>query len=108
MGNHNSKKARQLFSSEMLAVFFKIVYSDYHSKPLIQFNIDTNLTKAQLLKLLLDPYGVSFEGFENYFRTVFTNSDWKGVILRFDLSFRSQKKKDFGFWMIKQGGRIIG
>lgn len=84
---------------------FELVYSRCHPEPLIQFDIETNLAKNQLLRLLPQPYGISFPGLENFFRTVFVFVDWAGVILRFDLRFKSTGK-DFGYWLINQGGRI--
>lgn len=85
---------------------FELVYSKYHPKPLIQFDIETKMTKAKLLKLLPKPYGISFPGLENYFRTVYIFTNWSDVVLRLDLRFKSKSKKDFGYWMIKKGGRI--
>ena len=84
---------------------FEIVYSSYHQKPLIQLDIETKLTKEELTKLLPRPYGISFAGLEDFFRVVFVFTDWDEVILRFDLRFKSTGK-DFGYWLIKKGGRI--
>ncbi|MFC1711827.1 hypothetical protein ACFLZ1_04555 [Patescibacteria group bacterium] len=85
---------------------FELVHSKYHPIPLIQFDIETSLSKAKLLKLLPDPYGVSFPGLENNFRSVFIFTGWNNVILRFDLRFKSNRKYDFGYWLISRGGRI--
>ncbi len=83
---------------------FELVFSKYHSKPVIQFDIKTNLTKDEVFSLLPKPYGISFEGLENFIRTVFVRVDWDNTLLRFDLGFKS-KNKDFGYWLIKEGGR---
>ncbi len=85
---------------------FEIVYSDYNIQPVIQIDIATKLNKQQIFDLFPDPYGVSYEGLEDYFRSIFINVDWGNVLLRFDLGF-GRKGKDFGYWIIKDGGRII-
>jgi hypothetical protein len=90
---------------------FEFVYYKYQRKPLIQVDIETKLTKNETLKLFPSPYGVSFDGLKEFFRTVFVMTDWPGVILRLDLRFRSVSKglaagRDHGYWMIKKGGRI--
>lgn len=83
----------------------EIVYSKFHGKPLIQLDIDTNLSKDKVMELLPPPYGVSYDDLKDFIRTIFIFTDWLGVILRIDLRFRSTGK-DFGYWMIKKGGRI--
>lgn len=84
---------------------FEIVYSHYYDSPLLQFDIETKLTKEEVLKILPEPYGISFEGLENYFRTVFVYTGYSDdVVMRFDLRFKTTNK-DFGYWLIKEGGR---
>jgi len=85
---------------------FELVFSEYHPKPVIQFDIETSLSKEEVFNLLPEPYGVSFEGLENFIRTVFIHIDWGNTILRFDLRFKS-KDKDFGYWLVKEGGRYL-
>jgi len=84
---------------------FELVYSKYHPNPLIQIDIETNLTEAEVLKLLPEPYGVSFDNLKDMFRTVFIHVNWNNVFIRFDLRFKSNGE-DFGYWIIKEGGRI--
>lgn len=84
---------------------FELVYSNYHKKPAIQLDIETSLTKEEVIKSLPAPYGVSYADLKDVMRNVFVMTDWLGVILRFDLRFKSSGK-DFGYWMIKEGGRI--
>lgn len=84
-----------------------MVCSKYNATPVIQFDVEVELTKEETIKLLPKPYGVSFKGLENFFRTVFVLTDFSGLILRFDMRFLSKRKKDFYAWMIKKGGRII-
>jgi len=83
---------------------FELVYSDYNQDPLIQFDVETNLSKQQLEKLFPKPYGIAFEGLEDAFRAVFVKTDWNGFILRLDLGFR-KRGKDFGYWIIRNGKR---
>lgn len=84
---------------------FELVYYDGNIKPVIQLDIETNLTKTGVIELLPEPYGVSLDGLEDFIRTVFVMTDWLGIILRFDLRFNSSEE-DFGYWMIEEGGRI--
>lgn len=86
---------------------FEVVYYEHQQRPLLQFDIDTILTKQEAMDLFPDPVGISYSGLEDYFRTVFVPVDWGGWECRIDVSFRSQKELDFGYWMIKEGGRII-
>jgi len=84
---------------------FEIVYSHYHDTPLLQFDIETKLTKEEVLTILPEPYGISLEGLENFFRTVFVYTEYSNdVVMRFDLRFKTASK-DFGYWLIKDGGR---
>ncbi len=83
---------------------FELVFSDYHPEPLIQFDVETRLNRKKLEELFPKPFGIAFEGLEEMFRTVFVKTNWNGVILRFDLGFRKQRK-DFGYWIIKEGNR---
>lgn len=84
---------------------FEIVYSKYNPQPVIQIDLATTFTKKEIFKLFPDPYGISFDGLEDVFRSVFVDVDWGGVLLRFDLGFR-KSRQDFGYWIIKEGGRI--
>jgi hypothetical protein len=84
---------------------FEFVYSEYNKIPVIQFDIRPNLTKEEVLRLLPDPYGISFPGLEDSIRTVYVLSDIKGLIIRFDIGLRSKSNNSFYPWMIEQGGR---
>lgn len=86
---------------------FELVYSDYNSIPVIQFDIRPDLAKEEVLRLLPEPYGISFEGLEDSIRTVYVLSDIKDVIIRFDIGLRSTSTNSFYPWMIKEGGRFI-
>ena len=61
-------------------------------------------SRKKLEELFPKPFGIAFEGLEEMFRAVFVKTEWNGVILRFDLGFRKEKK-DFGYWIIKNGKR---
>lgn len=84
---------------------FEIVYSTYHSVPLVQLDIETKFNKERLLELIPKPYGISYEGLENVIRTVFILTNWSNVLLRFDLRFKTSGH-DFSSWLIGRGGRI--
>jgi len=84
---------------------FEVVYSECNKNSLIQLDFKTNLTKEEAFELFPDPYGISYDGLEDFFRTVFVKVAWGSVLLRFDIGFRKEGK-DFGYWMIKDGGRI--
>lgn len=58
-----------------------------------------------MLRLLPEPYGVSFDDLKDIFRTVYIHINWNNVFIRFDLRFKSSGE-DFGYWMIEKGGRI--
>jgi len=85
---------------------FELVYYKDQRKPVMQIDIETNLTEEEAFALLPSPYGISFDNLKEFFRTVFIYTDWLGVILRFDLRFKSAGK-DFEYWMVKEGGRIV-
>lgn len=85
---------------------FEIVYSNNHKKPFIQLDLETNLSEVEVIELLPSPYGVSDPKLKKDMRNVFIMTDWLGVILRFDLRFK-YSGEDFGYWMIKEGGRIL-
>jgi len=85
---------------------FELVYSEYNSIPVIQFDIRPNLTKEEVFRLLPEPYGISFTGLENSIRTVYVLSDQQGLLIRFDIGLRSESTNSFYPWMIKEGGRV--
>ncbi len=84
---------------------FETVYSEYNRNPVIQFDFKTDLAKEEAYKLFPNPYGVSYDGLEEFFRSVFVKVDWGNVLLRFDLGF-GRGDNDFGYWIVKDGGRI--
>jgi hypothetical protein len=81
---------------------FEIVYSSFHKTPLLQFDIDIPLTRQETFERLPKPYGISYQGAENYTRAVFVDHPWKNILLRFDFRFRD----DFYPWLVQEGGRI--
>lgn len=84
---------------------FELVYSNYNYNPVIQLDFDTTLTKKEAFELFPSPFGISYPGLENAFRTVFVKMHWGNVLLRFDISFRGDGE-DFGYWMIREGKRV--
>lgn len=85
---------------------FEIVHSEFNTRPVIQLDVASKLTKEEVFDLFPDPYGVSYDGLEDFFRSVFIDVDWGRVLLRFDIGF-GRGGLDFGYWMIKEGGRVL-
>lgn len=83
---------------------FEVVYAPYHEDPLIQIDIQTSLNRTDVESLFPAPYGLSLEGLEHVFRSVYIRTRWLGVILRLDIRFQSAEP-DFGTWIVKNGAR---
>jgi len=87
---------------------FEFVYDKTSAVPTFQFDIETNLERADIEKLFPAPYGISFPGLADYFRTVFVRHEWDGLNIRFDIRFKSTNpagKWNTGEWLVKDGGR---
>lgn len=84
---------------------FEFAYAKYNDKPTLQLDIETSLSKEEIYNLLPYPYEVIYKELIKVTRSVYVLVDWLGVFLRVDLRFKSTSK-DFGYWMIKEGGRM--
>lgn len=87
---------------------FELVYDGYSSIPTIQIDIETDLTRKEVEELFPDPYGVSFPELEDFFRTVYVRHEWPGLLIRFDLRFKTDQPGDWetGKWLVQEGGRV--
>ncbi len=84
---------------------FEFVYSRYEPIPCIQCDLETSLTKEEVLKRLPKPAGISFEGLEEYMRTVYITHPWGNGLLRFDVRFKDSGGAIYP-WLVEQGGRV--
>ncbi|HUB93563.1 MAG TPA: hypothetical protein VMB52_03600 [Verrucomicrobiae bacterium] len=86
----------------------ELVYDEYTKIPVIQVDIETDLTRNEVERLIPDPYGISFPELADYFRTVYVNHPWPGLNIRFDVRFRSDEpgRWETGEWLVKDGKRI--
>lgn len=91
---------------------FEIVYDSYSDKPIIQFALETNISKEDMETIFPDPFGFAIPGLEDIFRSIFVKSPWDDAIsFRFDLYYMSSTVNELtdwetGEWLIINGGRI--
>lgn len=88
---------------------FELVYDTFSPVPTIQIDIETDLLRSEIEQLFPKPYGISFPDLADYFRTVYVDHDWPGLIIRFDLRFKNDNPSgdwETGKWLAVDGGRI--
>lgn len=88
---------------------FEFVFDTFSSVPTFQFDIETDLNRTEVESLFPGPYGISFPGLADYFRTVYVHHEWGGLNIRFDIRFKSADPANSwntGEWLVKKGGRI--
>jgi hypothetical protein len=88
---------------------FELVYDEHSQEPTLQIDVGTNLTRQELEELLPEPYGQTFPGVGEYFRSVFVAHPWPGLAIRLDLRYRSEGEPDVwetGEWLVTEGKRI--
>ncbi len=88
---------------------FELVRDDMGGVPLIQFAIETDLTKEQAITLFPDPVGCELGDLGDYFRSLYIVHPWIGLTLRFDLYYRDDSTSIYyesGEWFVKEGGRV--
>lgn len=73
---------------------FELVYDRYTSAPLIQFSISTDLSKEQVHNLFPGPYAETFPNLADFFRSVYIESPWRGIRIRFDVNYSSDQTED--------------
>lgn len=88
---------------------FELVYDMYSPVVTIQIDIETDLSRSEVERLLPEPYGISFPDLADFFRTAYVHHSWLGLAIRFDIRFKNDKLDGdwkTGKWLIKDGGRI--
>ncbi len=87
---------------------FEFVYDTYTPIPEIQIDIETNLARGEVEELFPAPYGIAYGEMSQYFRTVYLYHAWRGLNIRFDIRYKSNKPSEWetGEWLVEQGGRI--
>ncbi|MEO8287899.1 MAG: hypothetical protein ABI670_15835 [Chloroflexota bacterium] len=89
---------------------FELVYDSWAADPLIQINLQTDLTRSQLEELLPEPYATAFPDLGDIFRTVYVYSPWDGLGMRIDLTYKGDGTPDdwaTAKWLVTEGGRIV-
>jgi hypothetical protein len=89
---------------------FELVYDAYSPLPVVQFQLETELSQAEVEERLPEPYGISFPDLGEIFRTVYIEHPWSGLLIRFDVAFDRPGAADdwkTGEWLVKQGRRMV-
>lgn len=88
---------------------FELVYDTFFEIPTIQIDLETDLEQPEIERLFPAPYGVSWPGLAEYFRTVYIQHEWSGLIIKFDLRYKSTNPGhdwNTGKWLVADGGRL--
>jgi hypothetical protein len=89
---------------------FELVYDEYARVPVVQLQIDTNLTRAEVEERLPEPFGIRFPDLGDIFRTVYVEHPWPGLLIRFDIVFAREGEPDdwtTAEWLVKEGRRLV-
>jgi hypothetical protein len=89
---------------------FELVYDEYARVPVVQLQIDTNLTRAEVEERLPEPFGIRFPDLGDIFRTVYVEHPWPGLLIRFDIVFPREGEPDdwtTAEWLVKEGRRLV-
>lgn len=88
---------------------FELVYDEVDTIPTLQFDIETDFTQKEVEMLFPDPIGKSLEGLESFFRTIYIDSPYAHVYIRFDIRFKNVSDQEWytGEWLVKEGKRIM-
>jgi hypothetical protein len=87
----------------------ELVYDGHARHPLIQIDLDTDLTRPELEALLPGSYATAIPGLDEFFRTVYVTSPWPDLSIRVDLRYKGDSvDSDWatGAWLVTAGGRI--
>jgi hypothetical protein len=90
---------------------FELVYDAYLPMDTIvlQFDLATTLSRAELERRFPAPYGLGLPGLEEYFRSVYAQHPWSNLAIRLDVNYAPTGDKDeegFDAWLVREGGRI--
>lgn len=73
---------------------FEIVYDVYTDKPILQFALETDMSRDEMERAFPVPIGFAIPGLDEIFRSVFIASPWDDeVAFRFDLYYTSNTAK---------------
>ncbi|HSV85564.1 MAG TPA: hypothetical protein VLH85_03250 [Levilinea sp.] len=88
---------------------FELVYDQFAQAPVVQFQIETMLSRAEVEERLPEPYGISFPDLGDIFRTVYVEHPWSGLRIRFDMSFVRPGNDGLSLdeWLVKEGRRLV-
>ncbi len=89
---------------------FELVYDEFDQLPVVQIQIDTDLTQAEVQELLPEPYGISYQGQEEAFRAVYVEHPWKDLLIRFDMGFKKDPADLDAWsneWIVHEGKRVM-
>lgn len=88
---------------------FELVYDGSLRDPLIQFDLQTDLTREEVEQRFPEPYGKTLPGLAHFFRSVYLSHPWPALSLRIDLRYCSDgppSEWDTGEWLVTAGRRI--
>jgi hypothetical protein len=88
---------------------FELVYDSHVRHPLIQFDFETDLTRAEIEARFPEPYGRAIPGLAQFFRSVYLFHPWPRLTIRVDLRYHSDGPPsdwDTGAWLVTAGGRM--
>ncbi len=89
---------------------FELVYDQFDQLPVVQIQIDTDLTRAEVEDLLPEPYGIAYQGLQEAFRAVYVQHPWKDLLIRFDMGFKQNlaaSKAWSNEWLVHAGKRVL-
>jgi hypothetical protein len=89
---------------------FELVYDAFAKVPVVQFQVDTGLSRVEVEERLPEPYGVSFPDLGDIFRTVYVEHPWPDLLIRFDFTFNRPEGGDewtTGEWLVREGRRLV-
>ncbi len=89
---------------------FELVYDEYDDLPVVQIQINTDLSREEVVELLPDPYGISYQGLEGAFRAVYVEHPWKDLLIRFDMGFKENLARPNSWsneWLVHEGRRVM-
>ncbi len=89
---------------------FELAHDAYDLLPVVQFQIDTDLSREEARELLPEPYGISYDGLEEAFRAVYVEHPWKDLLVRFDMGFKENLSEPAAWaneWVVREGKRVL-
>lgn len=88
---------------------FELVHDAWTSVPVIQVDLQTDMTRPELEHALPEPLGGVLHGLGEFFRTTYVSSPWNDLRFRFDLRYGDTEAAADDYlaeWLVTEGGRI--